>query len=648
MRRSPQPARDRLRRVVGAGAATVLLAGGVAACGSSGPDDTVDAFLAGWRSGNLSKVGFVTADGSRIAANDVFDQLQSLAGDLAKMPLVLTREGKPKTTGDIASSTVKMSWTLPGGGAPWAYDSTVRMTKQGSDGWRVIWEPSIVNGELSAGDKLKVKRVAPERSTILDGAGQPLVTKQPVVTVGVSPEQITDLAALTKGLAAAFKKVPVSVDLSGLKAKVDGAPNPGAFLDLITLRDSDYQKITDGLHALDGTVFRKEDRDLAPTRAFARALLGTADQATKDDIDANPETVAVGDIVGHGGLQARYDTTLRGTAGRAVVIARTSPDDNVEETQIFSTKPAPGKPVKITLDVPAQKAADAAVAAEKHPSALVAIKISDSTVLAVANGPDGGTVNTAFTGQVPPGSTFKMVSAYGLLTKKKVTPATVVDCPRTKVVDGRTFKNAENEALGKVPFHTDFAESCNTAFVGLAPALGADGLQSASAALGLGGQWDLGIDAFTGKVSAGDSPTELAAAAFGQGTTVVSPLAMAAATAAVARGQFKQPKLVLEPAPPSAAPDGAKLDAASLASLRSMMREVVTRGTGTGLRTVPGGPVSGKTGTAEFDTGSKDTHAWFVGWQGDIAFAVMVQKGGAGADAAVPIVDRFLTALNKR
>jgi cell division protein FtsI/penicillin-binding protein 2 len=648
MRRLPQPARDRLRRIVGAGAATVLLAGGVAACGKAGPADTVDGFLAGWRSGNLTKVGFVTADGRRIAANDVFEQLQNLSGDLAEMPLVVTRVGKPKTTGDIASSTVKMSWTLPGGGSPWTYDSTVRMTDSGSNGWRVIWEPAIVNSELSAGDKLKVKRVPPERSTILDDAGQPLVKKTPVTTIGVSPERVKDLPGLTRALAAAFKKVPVTVDLSTLKARVDSATNPGAFLDLITLRTTDFQKIRDDVYDLDGTVFRTTDRDLAPTRAFARALLGTADDATKDDIDANPDAIAAGDIVGHGGLQQRYDTTLRGTSGKSVVISRTSPDDKVEETQIYSTKAAPGKPVKTTLDVQAQQAADAAVAAEKQPSSIVALKISDSTVLAVANGPDGGTVNTAFTGQVPPGSTFKMISSYGLLQKKKVTPATVVDCPKTKVVDGRTFKNAENEVLGKVPFHTDFAESCNTAFVGLAPQLGADGLQSASTALGLGGQWDLGIDAFSGKVSAGDSPTELAAATFGQGTTVVSPLAMAAATAAVARGQFKQPKLVLDPAPPSPAADGAQLDDASLQALRSMMREVVTKGTGTGLRSVPGAPVFGKTGTAEFDTGSKDTHAWFVGWQGDIAFAVMVQKGGAGAQAAVPIVSRFLTAMNKK
>ena len=79
-----------------------------------------------------------------------------------------------------------------------------------------------------------------------------------------------------------------------------------------------------------------------------------------------------------------------------------------------------------------------------------------------------------------------------------------------------------------------------------------------------------------------------------------------------------------------------------------MMREVVTGGTGTGLRRVPGGPVYGKTGTAEFASGSSDTHAWFIGWQGDIAFAVLVQKGGMGADAAVPIVRDFLTTLAKK
>jgi len=640
-------AQARGRRARAALAAALFLSGGLAACsGSSSPDDTLGDFLTGWRMGNLDKVGFVTAAGSKIAAADVVDQLQSLAGDLAKSPLVLTEDGHAKVTGDIAAGTVKLDWTLPGG-TPWSYRSAVRMTKRDSDGWKVIWEPAIVHSELTIGDRLALRHVAAERGSILDAAGQPLVRDTPVVTIGVTPQKITDLAALTKSLGAAFKKVKVDVHLSGLKARIDRS-DPGAFLDLITLRRTDYDKIRDDVRPLKGTVFQEGVRQLAPSRQFARALLGTVDPATKEDIDANPETIAAGDSVGHGGLQQRYDTQLRGTPGMSVVIARKSPDNTtVEDDQLFSTKPVAGTPVKTTLDVTTQNAADAAVAAETQPSALVAIKISDSSVLAVSNGPDGGGVDTALSGQVPPGSTFKMVSALGLLTKKQVTPDTIVDCPKTKTVDGHEFKNAAGEALGRVPFHTDFAKSCNTAFINLAPKLGADGLASAATSVGLGGQWDLGTEAFTGKVSSGNSPTELAAATFGQGTTVVSPIAMAGATAAVQRGKFQQPKLVTDPAPRQPAADGAALDATAVESVRTMMREVVTDGTGTGLRDVPGKPVFGKTGTAEFNNGSDATHAWFVGWQDDIAFAVLVQKGGAGAEAAVPIVDRFLTALNK-
>ena len=651
MRRSPQPlGRSRTgrspaaRRSAATVATAVLLGGAVTACGQDGPGETLDAFLSGWKSGDFARVGFVTPDGTPVAAAKVADEITALSGDLPQASLLVTAVGAPKVTGEIASSPVKLDWTLPGG-TPWSYGSTVRMTDRGSDGWRVVWEPTIVHSELSSGDRLELRRVPAQRAGILDSAGRPIVTPRPVVTVALDPQRITDQAALLKDLATALKKIKVSVDLKDLKARVDEA-QPGARVDVVTLRREDYDKIRADVRPLDGTVFPEGTRDLAPTRAFARALLGTVDAATREDIDANPDTVAQGDQVGHGGLQQRYDSRLRGTVGQSVVIARKAPDDTVSTTQLFSTEPVAGTPVKTTLDVRVQAAADRAVAAEKKPSALVAVRINGSSVLAVANGPDGGSVDSALTGQVPPGSTFKMVSTLGLLQKKVVTEDSVVDCPRTKSVDGHEFKNAHGMVLGRVPFHTDFAKSCNTAFVNLAPKLGADGLKNAATALGLGVEWDLGVEAFSGKVSEGGSPTELAAASFGQGKTVVSPLAMASATAAVARGGFQQPKLVLDPVPANPAANGPALTEATVGPLRSMMREVITRGTGRDLRGLSGDPVYGKTGTAEFETGSDQTHAWFVGWQGDVAFAVMVEQGGAGADSAVPIVERFLEELN--
>ncbi|MBU2662009.1 penicillin-binding protein [Actinoplanes bogorensis] len=636
-----------VRRAIGAAATVALVAGALAGCSKDGPDGTIDDFVAGWKAGDLSKIGFVGADGGKIAAPAVLEQIKEVSGDLAKQPLTVTATGDPKTTGDNATNTLKLDWTLPGD-IKWSYESTLRLTKQSSDGWRVVWEPSVLHNELTSGDKFQVKRLRADRASILDAAGKPIVTPRPVVMVGVEPQRVTDLAALRTGLAAEFKKIGVTVDTANLADRVKNA-DPGAFVDLITLREPDYNKIRPGLRALNGTVFIKENRNLAPTRVFARALLGTVDAATAEDIQKNPQTLAQGDTVGHGGLQQKYDGVLRGTAGISVAISggTSGSGDNADTApkSVFTTDPVAGKSVKTTIDVRTQNAADQALSTQKQASSLVAIKVSDGSVLAVANGPDGGTVNTALTGQVAPGSTFKAVSAYGILQKKVATADTTVACPKNAVVAGRQFKNSHDEALGNVPFHVDFAKSCNTAFVGLSSKLGADGLNSAASSLGLGGKWDLGVDAFSGKLSPANTPTELAAATFGQGATAVSPLAMAGATAAIARGQFKQPTLVLDPAPAAPAADGSPLDTAAVTALRKMMREVVTAGTGTALRSTPGGAVFGKTGTAEFSEGTEDTHSWFIGYQGDVAFAVMVEKGGAGSEAAVPIVNRFLTTL---
>ncbi len=636
----------RLRRTAPALAALALVASGLTACsGAGGPGETVGAFLDGWRGGDLSKVGFVTAAGTRISAEDVQAKIKEASGDLAKSTVALSAPQDPKESGDDATATIKLDWTLPGG-VKWAYDSTVRLTKRDTDGWRVVWEPAVVHNQLTDGEKLELRRTVADRADIIGPDGKPIVTSRPIVAVGISPELVTDQKKLLEDVGKALKTVGVELDREDLETRLRNS-DPGAFVDVVTLRRADYDKIRSKIRDLDGTVFRDENRELAPTRYFGRSVLGTVDPATREDIDARPTELAIGDQAGHGGLQQRYDVQLRGTPGQSVVIARPAGDNKTQDTALFEAKPVAGKPIKTTLDTRTQAAADAAVGKQKQPSSLIAVRISDSTLLAVSNGPDGNAVDAALTGQVPPGSTFKMVSTLGLLDKGVVTLDGKVDCPRTKKAGDREFKNSHDMALGQVPFRTDFAKSCNTAFVNVAPKLGADGLQAAATALGIGAKWDLGVDAFSGTVSPADSPTELAAASVGQGATVVSPVAMAAATAAVARGKFQQPKLLLDPAPAAPAADGPELKATSVEPLRTMMREVVTKGTATALAKVPGGAVHAKTGTAEFETGSKETHSWVVGWQGDVAFAVMVQKGGSSSEAAVPLAAEFLTALAK-
>ncbi|MFY1672936.1 penicillin-binding transpeptidase domain-containing protein [Plantactinospora sp. WMMB334] len=629
-------------------AGVLLAAGALAGCSESdGPDRAVDAFLAGWRGGDLHRVGFRNPAGQRVPAEEVAEEITQLSGELASTPPALRREGDAKIEEDIATATVRVDWTLPGD-THWTYPSEIQLKRGEDDEWQVIWEPKVVESRLTRGDELTLRRLTATRAAVTDGAGAPLVAPRPVVVVGVQPDQVTDVPGLVRQLDAAFRAIrpPITpaIDLTDLPGRMREA-KPDAFVEVVTLRRDAYLQVKPRIHPLEGTKFREEQRELAPTRDFARALLGSVDPVQADDMTANPGLFEEGDLVGHGGLQGRYDRQLRGGTGLSVIIASKRPDGTVTPsgTELFRREPEPGVPLKTTLDVPTQNAADDALRGTRQRSALVAVRVSDGAVLAAANG--GTAENLAFTAQVPPGSTFKMVSTLGLLDAGAVTLDGPVACDRTFTVDGRSFKNSDNFALGTVPFRTDFARSCNTAFAALAPKLGPDGLANAGRSLGLEAEWKLGLDAFSGKVSAGGPPAERAAAAFGQGTTLVSPVAMAAATAGVARGQWQQPKLVLEPSPGEPAPAGPQLKAASVEPLRTMMREVVTKGTGTALADVPGGPVHGKTGTAEYDDNPAHTHAWFVGWQGDVAFAVFVEKGGSSTATAVPIAEKFLRGL---
>jgi cell division protein FtsI/penicillin-binding protein 2 len=641
-----------MRRSLAAIAAALSLLTCLNACSSDqGPSSVVRSFLAGWPSDKVDAVGFVDSSGNPMEASLVASQMKALAGDLDLSKIKVSPTGEPTVQGTDATADVNDEWPVANG-IVWTYSTTVRL-KGGQDTWRVVWSPATLNPKLQANDKLTLRSIGATRGQILDGTGQPIVQERPVVVVGIEPKLVRNQSALLSALDAAFKQAKVEVDLSKLPAQI-AAAKPDAFVEVVTLRREVYDGISAQIHDLDGTVFRQSTLQLAPTHDFGRALLGTVGDVTKEQMDAHPGAYVIGDQVGQSGLEAQYDALLRGTKGVRVLITGRGTQENPEaDVELFSTPAKPGESLQTTLDQRVQNAGDAVLAAQKKRSALVAVRISDGHVLAVANGPRGGEVNLALTAAVPPGSTFKMVTALAAMTEGKATINTIVPCPKGYTVNGRTFNNSGLFELGNVPLHTDFARSCNTAFAYLGNQLSPSGLQDAAAQLGIGTSWSLGTDCFTGSVQANASAVDAAAAAFGQGQTQVSPIALAAAVATVARGSWKQPVLfsTMPEGAPAASPsrrptpaDGAALDSTAAASLHTMMREVVTAGTASGLNGIPGGPVMAKTGTAEYDSDPTHAHIWTIGWQGDVAFAVFVENGGSSR-GAVAIAATFLKAL---
>ena len=131
----------------------------------------------------------------------------------------------------------------------------------------------------------------------------------------------------------------------------------------------------------------------------------------------------------------------------------------------------------------------------------------------------------------------------------------------------------------------------------------------------------------------------------GQGKVQASPFTVALMSASVAAGRSLEPRLIIDPDDPEPVL-GEELPAGPIAALQAMMREVVVDGTGSAVASVAGGEVHGKTGTAEFGTEDPpQTHAWFTGYQGDIAFAVVVEDSGFGGAVAAPLAAQFLNAI---
>jgi cell division protein FtsI/penicillin-binding protein 2 len=369
-------------------------------------------------------------------------------------------------------------------------------------------------------------------------------------------------------------------------------------------------------------------------------LTGSVVTATAAQARALGAPWHAGDLIGLGGIEQADQAQL---AGRPSLTIRVEgPGGRVDA--IAARFPAsPGRPVQTSIEMRVQRAASAAVsaAATRKPVELVAIQPSTGKVLAVVERPGG--FDRALEGEFPPGSTFKVVTASALArTGMRTTSA--VACPGQVTIGGRTFHNDNNEHLGTTTLQTAFAASCNSTFAMLASQrLGGAALASMADVLGFNTQPALGIPAILGQFTTPHQPVDLAADAFGQGTDLVNPLSQAAVAAAIDDGTWRPPQLVISPAPRQVARPR-PLGPAILLTLRPMMRAVVTSGTAAGVGFPPG--VYGKTGTAEYGTGPHPpSHGWFIGYRGDLAFAVLVEGGGTGANSAGPIANAFLRNL---
>ncbi len=366
---------------------------------------------------------------------------------------------------------------------------------------------------------------------------------------------------------------------------------------------------------------------------------------------------------GRAGIERVYNEELTGQTGLLGVTGSWS--------QVLGQNQR-GADLKLTIQMKVQRVAakalgdrkGAVVALDPRTGAILAMvsypgydpNEIDSQWKAIIADPDRPLINRATSGLYPPGSVFKMIVASSGLQTGTVTPETEFVDTGSVTLGGYEVNNFGDKVYGKHTFTEAFASSINTTFAKLGVDLGADTLASYAADFGFGERfpWRLG-----GAKSVFPDPAEMdtahvAQASIGQGEVLSTPLLMGLAASAVANeGKIMKPYIVDQ----VLSYNGALVDktspgvwlrpitAATAATMRDLMIEVVNGGTGTAAA-LKGVQVAGKTGTAE--VADNTSHAWFAGFapaeDPTVAVVVLVENGGSGGSVAAPIARQVIAA----
>lgn len=584
----------------------VLLALPLVACSSEPtPGDTVDAFLAAFTKGDLDAAAKQT-DAAESAEKQMSEVRKALEPKSVRAVLKGVDQGEGESSADARYELV---WDL-GNDRVWSYESRLELHSQDGS-WRVHWLPTVIHPKLAQQQAIAVQGEQPELAPVLDRDGNLVLSPTRVISVLLDKAKAGDVTAVAGALATTLSGFDNTITQQSILDGVNKTP-AGQPYQVVSLRENDYNLVKPAIYDLPGVRFTSAPRLLPADKAFAPTVLP--------------------------GIRKVVEADLTGKAGWRVI---TTDQTGAEVDELYSKAAQPATAATTTLSVGVQNAAQAAVNTEPTPSMIVAMQPSTGELLAVAqNAAADQQGPIALMGRYPPGSTFKIVTATAALSAGKVNGATPVGCPATITIDGREIPNAGRFDKGTIPLSTAFAVSCNTTFAQLASQMGPSELTEAAKDLGLGVDFVMpGATTVTGSAPPATGIVERAEDGFGQGKVVASPFGMALVVSTVATGKMPTPSL-LRDAPTKT---DSKVDPVSpqvLDGVRAMMQEMA-RST-PALAAFP--ELRGKTGTAQFGDGTH-SHGWFVGYQGDLAFAVLL-TGAETSGKAVAAATRFLSGLS--
>lgn len=402
------------------------------------------------------------------------------------------------------------------------------------------------------------------------------------------------------------------------------------------------------------------------------------------------------DYIGKMGIEYFWENELKGKSGKKQIEV----DAFGKEKKIVSqTEAIDGHNLVLSLDLEQQLKLEelllkklselglsraAAVVVDPNNGevkALVSIPAYNNNVFArgitsaeyeiLANHPDKPLFNRAVSGEYPSGSTFKPIMLAAALEEKVVGEYTSILSTGGIGIGQWYFPDWRAGGHGRTDARKAIADSVNTYFYYIGGGyqdfvgLGVDRIVEYGKLFGL--NYQTGID-LAGEAS-GFLPSQewkeqvkgerwyigdTYHLSIGQGDLLVTPLQVAVYTSIFANGgNLYRPHFVrqilsaqdhvikevaIEPVRENV------IDAYNMHIVREAMKQTVENGSARSLSILPVSS-AGKTGTAQWSS-KNPNHAWYTGFapfdKPEIAFTILLEEGGEGSTAAVPVAKEYL------
>ncbi len=556
----------------------------------------------------------------------------------------------------------------------------------------------------SENNRVHIAALPPTRGLIFDRNGVLLAQNLPSYSLQIVPEQVDDVDVTIEQLR---QLITITGDDEQRFRKRYQSSRRFKPITLRTrLSDEEVARFAVNRHRFPGVDITARLYRHYPQGNLAVHALGYVGRINERELQTIDTSNYEGtDFIGKTGVEKFYEDILHGEVG--VQQVETNAQGRTLRV-LEQTPPEPGLNLHLTLDADMQRVAEQALGEER--GAVVAIDPRDGSVLVLASmpgfnpnlfvggidsksyhalrdSPDQPLFNRVLRGRYPPGSTLKSFIGLAGLEYGVVEPNASIYCPGWYKLDGHDhrYRDWKKSGHGPVALNRSLVESCDVYYYDLALALGIDRISSFLEPFGFNDLTGIDISGeLAGLVPSREwkrhakrepwYPGETLITGIGQGFNLVTPLALASATATLSTyGQHLRPRIVAATEDPDTGdvvdfPVVLNIavpveDHANWHYIIKAMTDVVHSPRGTARRIGLDAPykIAGKTGTAQVFGIKQDEeyveediqkrlrdHALFIAFapahEPKIAVAVIVENGGSGGAVAAPIARKVMDA----